>query len=160
EAQTVQKKLKVNDRMVGAMLEALGNALMHQGKLAEAEACFREALTNASTSPSTEYYCRRNLGGVLMEQRKFSEAEAEFRVAVEISKNIKALNSHLAWSVELLESALKAQGKSAEAEAVYRKEIESRVKETGEEDSIVNRWRNNLFILLHAERKAAEADAV
>jgi tetratricopeptide (TPR) repeat protein len=160
EARAVQLRLKLNDRYIGAVLEALGVALRNQGKLVEAEALFREALTNANTTPDTEYWVRDNLGILLERQRRFAEAETVYRGAVELRNKQKSVPQSWPWSVDRLADVLEIQGKHAEAEALFREQLASRMKQAGDTDPAVNRWRNNLIRCLQIQGKLAEAQAL
>ena len=160
ETRAVQKKLKVNDSFVGATLELLGVALQEQGKLVEAEACFREAITNANTRPDTDYWARGHLGDMLMQQSRFAEAETQFRATVEHWNKQQATQPGWAWSVDSLADALQAQRKNAEAEKLLRDELEQRQKNFGDGDQLVARWRGRLSRLLSSEGKFVEARAL
>ena len=160
EARAMQKKLKVNDRSVSAVLETLAGSLQAQGKLVEAEACYREAFTNAMTSPETEYWARRGFGRLLMKQGRFAEAEAQHRATVELWSKQLFIPANWSWAVDALADCLKAQGKNAEAEKLLRDESEQRQKNFGNDDQSVARWRGRLSRLLSSEGKFVEAKAL
>ncbi|MGQ9661576.1 MAG: tetratricopeptide repeat protein [Kiritimatiellia bacterium] len=61
----------------------LGVALLEQGRLAEAEECFRQAIRQADESHRSYATAHVNLGNVLMATRQLGKAEQEFTFALE-----------------------------------------------------------------------------
>jgi serine/threonine-protein kinase len=90
----------------------LGNALVRAGKLAEAEAAFREALR---LKPDL-VVAHINLGYVLNELKRPAEAEASFRRALEYDPR----NALAYYNLGL---ALQRQHKNADAVAAYRQAV-------------------------------------
>lgn len=86
-----------------------GGNLFKQGKYADAEAAYREAIRLNPNGRAFHY----NLGLALEEQRRFAEAEASYRRAVEL--NPKNANGH--YKLGLMQIYL---GRYAEAEKAYR----------------------------------------
>lgn len=91
------------------MLHAAGQ-LKQQGKLNEAVAWYRRALTSDPASADAHYL----LGNTLIQQGKFDEAEAHYRRAV-------ALNPHFAEAHNNLGNVLKRHSKLDEAATHYRR---------------------------------------
>jgi Flp pilus assembly protein TadD len=69
----------------------LGNVLLNQGKIAEAEIQLRESLR----SKPTYFLAHNNLGIVLWKQGRDAEAEAEFREAIRCKPNYAEAHSSL-----------------------------------------------------------------
>jgi Flp pilus assembly protein TadD len=90
----------------------LGNALLGQGQLAEAEAAFREAIRLKPDHAKAHH----NLGNTLREQGKLGEAEAAYRQAIRLRPDFDG--THF-----MLGHALKAQGRIAETLAEYRETL-------------------------------------
>jgi superkiller protein 3 len=85
---------------------------MYQGKLADAEAEFREAIRLKPDHNGAHYI----LGRVLEHQGKLAEAEAAYREAIRLLPNDSGRHHDLGVVLE-------RQGKHAEAEAAYRQAI-------------------------------------
>ena len=90
----------------------LGNALKDAGRLAEAEASYRQALALKAGDPVTHY----NFGVVLQEQGRWAEAEAAYRQAV-------LLRPDLAQAHYNLGTVFEDRGQLAAAERCYRQAI-------------------------------------
>jgi tetratricopeptide (TPR) repeat protein len=90
----------------------LGNALLGQGQLAEAEAAFREAIRLKPDDAQAHH----NLGIAFRNQGKFGEAEAAYRQAIRLMPDFDGTRY-------MLGHALKAQGRIAEALAQYREAL-------------------------------------
>lgn len=87
----------------------LGIALLGQGKRAEAEAAYREALhLRPDYAPA-----HNGLGNVLSNQRQWTQAEAAYREALRLQPGDATVHYNLG-------NCLRRQGKLAEAEAEYR----------------------------------------
>ena len=92
-----------------------GNALMAQGKTAEAEQQYREALEANSLMPKAE----NALGVILANQGKAAEAEQAFRRAVKIDSTLVSARVNLASLIEKqgnLSVALKEYEQAEEAD--------------------------------------------
>ncbi len=90
----------------------LGNALKDAGRLAEAEASYRQALALKAGDPVTHY----NLGVVLQEQGRWAEAEAAYRQAVLLWPDFAQAHYNLG-------TVLEDQGRLGVAERCYRQAI-------------------------------------
>ncbi len=76
----------------------LGDALLQNDELQEAEAAYREALARGAVTSVVH----DNLGVVLMQQHKFAQAAAAHRTALELdSRNVRA-RIHLAGTLRML----------------------------------------------------------
>ncbi len=93
-----------------AAIEDLGLALLNQGKLEEAEACFRR---NLKCFVQTSF----NLGLTLFRMRRYGEAFDHFRRAVELAPEDAQCHNLLGQTLDQL-------GRAAEAEQSLRRAIE------------------------------------
>ena len=94
---------------------------MSQGRLAEAEACFREALEGSRRGLGPDHthtaVFSTSLASVLNKSRQFAEAEALARQALEIlPKQLDAGHWRLAHARSILGESLVGLGRFAEAE--------------------------------------------
>jgi Flp pilus assembly protein TadD len=79
----MEKKLSgEKSENVGITLHNLGGLLLRQGKVAEAEDMFRQALAIDKANPRP----RNNLGLILRKQGKLTEAEEMLREAVALER--------------------------------------------------------------------------
>jgi Flp pilus assembly protein TadD len=98
--------------MAAAAAIAAGAAFARQGRLAEAEAAFRQALTLEPDHPEARY----NLGVVLRDQSRLAEAEAAFRAALAVRPGHPETCNNLGL-------ALLGQSKAEEAEGLFRQAL-------------------------------------
>jgi tetratricopeptide (TPR) repeat protein len=91
----------------------LGNALMENGQLTEAESEFRQAMRAVNLQIAARY----NLGNVLVRQGKFLEGERELREVIRLEPK----HGHAQLQLGI---ALKSQQKFSESQAEYRKAID------------------------------------
>jgi tetratricopeptide (TPR) repeat protein len=117
----------------------LGVLLAHQGKAAEAEQEYRQALRSNPDFAEAHF----NLGMVLKKQGRAAEAEQEYRQA--LRSNPDAAKAHFNLGVLLYE-----QGKAAEAEQEYRQALRS--------NPDFAQAHYNLGVLLAYQGKAAEVE--
>lgn len=96
-----------------ASCKVCGNAFLAEGKLEDAEACFRQVI---STTPNdAEAHIR--LGFVLIEQKRYVEAE-------NLLKHAARLNPELADAFYMIGTASKAQGRLDDAIENFNKALE------------------------------------
>jgi tetratricopeptide (TPR) repeat protein len=86
-----------------------GAALYQQGRNAEAEAAFREALR---LDPSLDF-AHLGLGNVLLDAGRYAEAEAAFREAVRLDRGNAYAHNGLGW-------VLQSTGRPRKAQAAFR----------------------------------------
>ena len=105
---------------VASPLNNLGYVLQAEGKLAEAETCFREALSIAEATPGFDPERRaiflRNLAVALPAEGKAAEAEANAREALAIFRAKQPPTWRTADAESVLGGCLAAQGRFEEAE--------------------------------------------
>jgi tetratricopeptide (TPR) repeat protein len=99
----------------------MGALLQHQGKLAEAEGYFREALEGRRRVLGPDHpltaLSLRNLAGLFNKQRRFAEAQPLLREALEIyPKQLDAGHWWIAMARSSLGESLAGLGHHAEAE--------------------------------------------
>jgi Tfp pilus assembly protein PilF len=117
----------------------LGNLLKDQGRPAEADREYREALRIKPDFSQAHY----NLGNLLKEQDRAEEAEREYREALRLKPDLAEAHNNLG-------ALLEAQGRAAEAEREVREAL--RLKPDLPEAHY------NLGTLLEAQGRAAEAE--
>jgi len=108
---------------VTSSLRLVGNILLAQGKLAEAEAILREEVASQLkiNDPTQISYTYEALGFTLEREGKAADAEVCFRNALEIWKKLLGADSQYA-AIGLIELArvIQEQGRFAEAELLHR----------------------------------------
>jgi CHAT domain-containing protein/tetratricopeptide (TPR) repeat protein len=152
-------------RFTAGSYYTLANALISQGRHAEAEAPYRKALAiqiaalgEANPDTAASYYF---LADVLWKQGKYAEAEAMFRKAVAIQiAAVGEANPSTADSYNSLAIVLWEQGKYAEAEAMERKALAIRIAALGEANPDTAQSYNILAIAVWSQGKYAEAEAM
>jgi eukaryotic-like serine/threonine-protein kinase len=103
-------------------LDQLAHTLRFQGRLTEAEAAAREALTVAGSEPTrARAYALQVLAMVVLHTERFAMAESLLREAVNIPQASEEIEN--VWRLEILSIAMSAQGKVEEAENVLRNGI-------------------------------------
>jgi len=125
----LQASLALDDRVASysavraPTLEELGKVLVDQGKLADAERAFGEALRLYRREPGAQPEVARILNGlsaVRLGQRRFTEAESLARRALEIDRSHAGVNDiDVASSLRGVASALLARAQYAEAARLY-----------------------------------------
>jgi serine/threonine protein kinase/Flp pilus assembly protein TadD len=124
----------------------LGLRLQAQGRHAEAEAAYRQAIALKPDYPEAYY----NLALSLRAQEKHAEAEAAYRLAI-------ALKPDFPEAYYNLGNSLRAQARHAEAEAAYREALAQMPNVSGG----YNNLGNSLALQgRHAEAEAAYRQAV
>jgi CHAT domain-containing protein/tetratricopeptide (TPR) repeat protein len=137
--------------------------LVRQGKYAEAERLFRQALeirrrVQGEDHPDTATACD-NLASSLTDQGKFAEAERLLRQALEIRRRALDEDSlDTAHSNNELGHLLWLQGKHAEAEPLFQQALRVYRRTLGEDDPRTALAYNNLAHALEGQHKHAEAE--
>lgn len=111
----IRRAIDLHQVGAAAFHSNLGLAYQSQGKLDEAAACYRQAITLKPQFPEAHY----NLGNVHQEQRRIDEAIACYQQAL-------ALRPGYAEALNNLGHALQDQGKLDEAIACYRQALASK----------------------------------
>jgi tetratricopeptide (TPR) repeat protein len=150
----IHKKLGNSDAAITALTNAalfmpadadahynLGNSYLEQNKLAQAESCYRLALTIQPGYMAAHY----NLGKVYQAQEKFDAAEASYRTTLSLQPDfVEALCS--------LGVVLHSLGKTGEAESSYRQALKINPYS----------WQpmHNLANLLQTQQRFSEAESM
>jgi tetratricopeptide (TPR) repeat protein len=153
-------------RMFFAAHSTLSQALLSQGKLAEAEKGFREARSAAggSQDATSRHFAAQatgDLATVLGKQGKHVDAEKEARSCVDQLRRLYG-NEHsttLAF-IGSLANHLMNQDKLDEAEALYREVHEAQTKVLGKEHPFTLNGATNLGRALFERKKYAEAEVL
>jgi hypothetical protein len=118
-------------RAESSLLRSVAKLLHSQGKFAEAEPLYREALEGRrrrlGPGDSATLTSLESLAGILQAQGKLAEAEPLYRKALEGRRRRHGPRDPATLtSLESLAGILQAQGKLAEAEPLYREALEGR----------------------------------
>ena len=165
ESLAIRRKLLGNEHAdVAASLNQLGQALVAQGKVAEAEPVVREALGMRRRRWGNEHVevaeSLNSLGVVLSNQRKPAQAIVVHRDALAIREKFLG-TEHLmvAESLNNLASSLQDEGKLSEAQSIYQRALTTSRKLVGDAHPDVASVLNNLGTIFQAQGKFAEAEA-
>jgi eukaryotic-like serine/threonine-protein kinase len=170
EALGVRRKLgKKDDPNLGGLLNDLGLVLHQQGKAAEAEPLLREALAIfriiSAAAPSRETpdlaIVLHHLADVMREEKKHDESLPLAHEAVALYLG------HPAWAAEerchaqqVLAAVFEAKGDLAQAEVVYREQLDDLRTRLPADDLGLAGQLAQLTLTLLAERKFDQAEAV
>ena len=114
---TFARAKKIDDKM--AYIDE-GYFYLHSGRPVEARADFESAVAVDTASPFGYHHMGAYLSGI----RRYPEAEKYFRRALEkLEADPKMPAKNLVHTLQWLGDAVKAQGRYAEAEAVYREAL-------------------------------------
>jgi tetratricopeptide (TPR) repeat protein len=152
-------------RFTAGSYYTLANALVSQGRHAEAEAPYRKALAiqiaalgEAHPHTASTY---QNLANALGSQGKYAEAETMYRKALAVWIAVSGeAHPDTATSYMNVAIALCEQGKYAEAEAMDRKALLIRIAALREAHPDTAASYNNLASVLEEQGKYAEAEAM
>jgi tetratricopeptide (TPR) repeat protein len=139
--------------------------LQAQGRVAEAEALYREALeidrkTIGEAHPGYAIDLN-NLAGVVQAQGRYAEAEGLYREALEIDrKTIGEAHPDYAIRLNNLAGVVEEQGRYAEAETLYREALEIGRKTIGEAHPDYGTRLNNLAGVVKVRGRYAEAEGL
>jgi len=163
--QVARSRLGEESAGVATSLSNIGDALMHQGKLGEAEKFNRQSLALkeklfGKDTPEVAG-ALNNLALVLEDQGKLDEAETMQRKV--LAMDIRLLgneNGKVAGSLGNLANTLLSQGKLAEAEILHRQALAMTRKFTGEEHPVLAQAMIDLALGLKEQGKLAEAESL
>ena len=124
-----QKDRTSDDPAVVAVLVHLGEAQRMQGGYAQAEKTLRQAVAaNAAegASPGASFAAQRDLAQTLVDEARYAEAETLLRAALagDTAPGRSDAAPEISQDLTGLASALEAEGKFAEAEAVTRQRLD------------------------------------
>ena len=140
----------------------LAFVLQKEGRLAEAEPLFKEALStqNEKLGPShpTVAYTQLGLSNVLLSQGKLTEAEAQFRAALgTLKKSLGEEHPTVAMVCLNLAYIFHQSGRLAEAEVQYREVLVLQKKVLGSDHPTTRQTEVLLAQVLKQQNKSAEA---
>ena len=146
-------------------LNNLAGVVQAQGRYAEAEGFYREALAidaqTIGTSHSDYAIHLNNLAGVVEAQGRYAEAEGLYREALEIgAKTIGTGHPNYAIRLGNLAGVVRAQGRYAEAEGLYREALEIGAQTIGTSHPDYAIHLNNLAGVVQAQGRYAEAEGL
>ena len=146
-------------------LHDLGEMLENQGKLAEAETCYRDALTRRRKVLGEEHRATLgsmvSLGNLLRSRGAFAEAEPLLVSAVEKFRRVLGdADRDTLVAINCLGFLYVVQGKLAATEPLWREAYEKGLAALGEDDPDVLVWTNNLAGLLQEQNKLKEAEVL
>jgi tetratricopeptide (TPR) repeat protein/tRNA A-37 threonylcarbamoyl transferase component Bud32 len=144
-------------------LYALADLLSAQGKLADAEVVFREAVEKRRRILGEEHPDTLTsidaLGMVLMYEAKWIEAERCVREALEKRRRVLGdQHGDTMHSINNMGGVLQHEGKLREAEPYFREVLDKRRRFLGEDDPDTLSSINNLGLLLKEQGKLSEAE--
>jgi serine/threonine protein kinase/tetratricopeptide (TPR) repeat protein len=162
DAQKMSTKLLGDGHsLVAQTRTGLGILLRAQGKLSEAEAMHREALAGLRKLFGNEHPIvgdsLHHLAHVLEESGNLPAAEKLFREALAIQKKC-SVDSEVEKIRNCLIKMLKAAGRPADVEALYREKLATLRKLLGNEHPDVAEALQNLALALEQQPKLAEAE--
>jgi serine/threonine protein kinase len=140
-----------------------GYLLMMRGKLAEAEAFYREALEKrrrvlGADHPQT-IATEGSLGSLLMDLGRFDEAEPFVRDSLAAARRVLGNEDRdTLIRVNVMGFLLVDQGKLAEAEPYWREAYETGKRVLGADDKDTLVWTNNMGSLVSELGRRAEAE--
>ncbi|XRB19427.1 coatomer subunit epsilon [Pseudoscourfieldia marina] len=150
-------------RATSKLLWDVASLLKRQGKYADAEPLFREALDGhrrelGDAHPDT-LNSINNLATLLMDQGKYDEAEPLFREALD-GKRRELGDAHpdTLQSINGLANLLSDQGNYADAESLYREALDGHRRELGDAHPDTLASINNLASLFHEQGKYDDAE--
>jgi len=142
----------------------MGQLLVAQGKLAEAEPYFHQTLQGFRLVLGDEHpetlRSIANLGGVLQKQGKLKEAEAHYREAMEKLRRVLGdENADTLSTISNLGLLLQEQNRLSEAEPYWSEALRTRRHVLGDEHPATLTSLHHMALLLHAQGKLKEAEA-
>jgi serine/threonine protein kinase/Tfp pilus assembly protein PilF len=164
-ARAIQGKAPGKRSDIATSLHDLALVLKDQGKLAEAEALLRQALSIRRKLLGNEHkdvaLCMNSLAHVLRSEGKLAEAETLHRQALAMQEKLEGKESlAAAFSLNNLALVLREQGKLAEAETCSRESLRLNKKLLGEQNPGVAISLDNLAFVLCDEGKLEEAETL
>ncbi len=165
-----EKALEIRRRLLGEehpdtlnSQAYMGSLLRSQGKLSEAESCFRDVLDKSRRVLGNEHIDTlstiNNLAGVLGEQGRLDEAGQYFRETLDGRR--RAFGEDHPSTLTAINNMgihLQSQGKFAEAEVYFREALARRRKVFGDEHPDTVNSINNMGFILQARGRLGEAE--
>src|SRR5271155_495480 len=156
---------KVKTEGMEWMLHCLGLLYANQGKLAEAEAMYTQALQGSEEALGPKHTSTlstvNNLGLLYANQGKLAEAEAMYTQALQGSEEaLGPKHTSTLSTVNNLGNLYADQGKLAEAEAMYTRALQGSEEALGPKHTSTLSTVNNLGLLYANQGKLAEAEAM
>ncbi|MCI0630772.1 MAG: serine/threonine-protein kinase [Phycisphaerales bacterium] len=170
EAESPQKRaVDIRHRVLGpehpdtlSSIGSMGTVLAAQGKLADAEPYFEQALQESrrvlGDDPIT-LVALTNMGGLLMDRGNPADAEPLYRQALEGRRRALGPDDpDTLMSLNNFGAALRAQGKLAEAEVQFHEALESFRRVLGDDHPSTLFPINNMGRVLQDQGRLAEAE--
>jgi tetratricopeptide (TPR) repeat protein len=161
--QSADLRLRLGDRLrAGVALDDLARAIRDQGRAAEAETLFREALALQEAGGDTAVsrgITLDELARAIRDQGRAAEAETLFREALALQEAGGAAAISRGITLDNLARAIHDQGRAAEAEGLFRQALA-----LAEEGGATAVWRgitlDNLARAILDQGRAAEAETL
>jgi hypothetical protein len=163
EARSALGDIPVEERASSSLINNLAILLKNQGKLAEAEPLYREALAGRRRTLGGDHHntltSMHNLASLLIMQGKLGEAEPLCREALAgRRRTLGDQHPSTLGFINTLANLLNAQGKQGEAEPLYREALAGRRRALGDEHPDTLGSINNLAEHLRNQGKLDEAE--
>jgi eukaryotic-like serine/threonine-protein kinase len=141
----------------------LGVTLEKQGRFAEAEACFREAIEGLTQTAGAEHRLTQsamyNLGFALMSRGRHREAEPLLRAALEARRRTQGDDAPATLlTLSTLGGMMSDTGRTDEAEPLLREALEGHRRVYGPDHPATLLVLNNMGMLMQAVKRPAEAE--
>ncbi|XRB17491.1 EF-hand domain-containing protein [Pseudoscourfieldia marina] len=155
--------LDAEKRATSKLLWDVAELLRNQGKYADAEPLYREALDGHRRELGDAHLDTlasiNNLANLLSDQGKYADAEALYREALNGLRRVLG-DAHPATlqSINNLALLLQNQGKYADAEPLYREALDGKRRELGDAHPSTLLSINNLALLLQNQGMYADAE--
>src|SRR5574337_2041099 len=161
-----QRSLGPDDPAIASTLHQLASVAIYRDRLAEADSLHRQALAirERSLGPDDSLTGDSHalLGAVLRREGRLEEAEAEFRQALAIAERIFGPDRvEVSMPLQLLADLYdNDEGRDADAEPLYRRELAIREKALGEADPLTAFAEYDLADFLARRGDSSEAVAL
>jgi len=166
-ARSVLEKLQSNPdsapKDIVSWLYSMGCTLYHKDKVPEAEAIYNQALQLGINKLGAEhpdiFNLYNDLGLIYMDRGDFAKAEEYYTIALRIKDNVDEQDMiNTAYITCNLAGCYNFQGKTEQAEALYKEGMKSILKLLDEYHPVLTYFYNNLGGLYYKQGKFKEAE--